>query len=275
MNQKALLGIMIAVLIPVIGYLAVKYASERAVVMPRKYYLDDIREDVVNGKRVSDTIWHQTANFKLTNQLGDTVELYDIKNKIIVADFFFAHCPTICPALTKNMQKLQASFATYKEGRLVVDSSIVHFLSFSVDPERDSAAALKNYADRFQANHDTWWFLTGEKKQIYDFALNELKLGLVDGEGVDTSYIHTQKYVLLDKNYIVRGYYDGLDTFSISKLARDIGLLLLEKDDKRPNNIFRTILDLSWLWLIVGVLIIIFMVYIIQRRKATETIAKR
>jgi protein SCO1/2 len=80
--------------------------------------------------------------------------------------------------------------------------------------------------------------LTGNKKAIYDFALNELKLGLVDGEGVDTSFIHSQKFVLLDKDYVVRGYYNGLDTTSLSALAKDIGLLMLEKDKRKKINIF-------------------------------------
>jgi len=121
----------------------------------------------------------------------------------------------------------------------VIDSSIVTFLSFSIDPERDSVAALKKYADKFRVNHDNWWMLTGNKKSIYDFALNQMKLGLVDGESVDTSYIHTQKFVLLDKEYVVRGYYDGLDTTSLASLAEDIGLLLLEKDKNRKFNIFQ------------------------------------
>jgi protein SCO1/2 len=80
--------------------------------------------------------------------------------------------------------------------------------------------------------------LTGNKKSIYDFAFNELKLGLEDGAGVDTSFIHSQKFVLLDKDYLVRGYYDGLDTTSLSKMAKDIGLLMLEKDKKKKRNIF-------------------------------------
>jgi protein SCO1/2 len=98
--------------------------------------------------------------------------------------------------------------------------------------------ALRRYADKFGVDHDNWWMLTGNKKTIYDFALNELKLGLVDGEGVDTSFIHSQKFVLLDKDYVVRGYYNGLDTASLSALAKDVGLLMLEKDKKRKINIF-------------------------------------
>lgn len=239
MSKKAILALCIAVIIPVLCYYIVKWTSEENVILPRKYYVDTIITKTVNGKTTDDTVWHKTANITLLNQLGDSVSLYDIENKVIVADFFFTRCPSICPTLTRNMAKLQQSFSHYKEGRKVIDSSIVRFISFSVDPERDSVKQLKNYADRFGVDHDNWWMLTGNKKTIYDFAFNELKLGLVDGEGVDTAFIHTPKFVLLDRDKIVRGYYDGLDTTSLSKLARDIGLLMLEKDKTKKRNLFR------------------------------------
>jgi protein SCO1/2 len=97
----------------------------------------------------------------------------------------------------------------------------------------------KKYADRFGVNHDIWWLLTGNKKTIYDFALQEVKLGLEDGEGVDSNFIHTQKMVLIDKDRVVRGYYDGLDSMAMKNLAEDIVLLMLEKDKKKKRNLFR------------------------------------
>ena len=239
MSKKAILALCIAVLIPVLCYYAVKWTSEENVILPRRFYVDTVITKTVNGKTTEDTVWHKTANIKLVNQLGDSVSLYDIRDKVIVADFFFTRCPSICPTLTRNMARLQQSFSHYNQGRKVIDSSIVRFISFSVDPERDSVKQLKNYADRFGVDHDNWWLLTGNKKTIYDFAFNELKLGLVDGEGVDTAFIHTPKFVLLDRDKVVRGYYDGLDTTSLSKLAQDIGLLMLEKDKKKKRNLFR------------------------------------
>lgn len=238
MSKKAVIAIFIAMVIPLIGYFLVKSLSEVAVVMPKHFYIDSIVTKTVDGKTSTDTVWHRTENIQLVNQLGDIVSLYDIQNKVIVANFIFTRCPSICPTMTKNMARLQQSFSHYNEGRKVIDSSIVRFVSFSIDPERDSVEALKAYADKFGVNHDNWWMLTGDKKKIYDFALNEMKLGLVDGESVDTSFIHSQKFVLLDKEYKVRGYYDGLDTLSLSNLAKDIGLLMLEKDKKKKRNIF-------------------------------------
>lgn len=240
MNKKALLALCIAIVVPLVSYLVLKNAGEDAVVMPRKFLMDSVVTKTIDGKTTTDTVWHKTADVRLVNQLGDSVSLYDIHDRVIVADFFFTRCPNICPVMTKNMARLQQSFShNNQDRRRVIDSSIVRFLSFSVDPDRDSVAALKKYADKFGVDHDNWWMLTGKKKTIYDFALNELKLGLVDGEGVDTSFMHTQKFVLLDKDFVVRGYYNGLDTASLATLAKDIGLLMLEKDKKKKFNIFQ------------------------------------
>src|SRR5687767_15440340 len=112
--------------------------------MPPHYYADYIIDTVKNGKQVSDTIWHQVGDIKLQNQLGDTVSIHDLRGKIVVADFFFTRCPSICPFLTKNMKGLQDALKM-KDVTKRTDTSFVHFLSFSVDPERDSVAALKRY----------------------------------------------------------------------------------------------------------------------------------
>ena len=235
MSKKALLSLCLVALLPIVSYLIVKTASDDAVIMPPRYFPDSVINKVVDGKTVSDTVWHRVTNISLVNQLGDTVSLDDINGSIIIADFFFTRCPSICPTLTKNMKTLQDAMKM-KDYRRRIDSSYVRFLSFSVDPERDSSELLKKYADKYAVNHDTWWFLSGDKKKIYDFAFNELKLGMQDGNGIDSNFIHTQKFVLIDKNRIVRGYYDGLDSASMSKLAEDLTLLMLEKDKKKKRK---------------------------------------
>jgi protein SCO1 len=224
-------------LLPVLSYLIVKKASDKAIAMPPRFYADSIVNKVEKGKTVTDTFWHKVANVNLVNQLGEPVSFNDIAGSIIIADFFFTRCPSICPTLTKNMKELQDAMKM-KDPRKKIDSSYVRFISFTVDPERDSADALKKYADRYGVNHDTWWFLTGPKKTIYDFALNELKLGLQDGHAVDSNFIHSQKFVLMDRDRVIRGYYNGLDSTAMSKLAEDLTLLMLEKDKKRKRKLF-------------------------------------
>jgi len=122
-------------------------------------------------------------------------------------------------------------------------ADFVQFLSFSIDPGRDSVAALKKWANRFQINPDNWWLLTGDKKTIYDMSIEHMKLGLIDGANIDTNFVHTDYVVLIDKNHNIRGYYHGLDTTAMSKLSKDIVFLMLEKD-KNSKGIFSGQLEL-------------------------------
>ena len=254
MNKKALLALCIAVLIPVFCYMWLKEASDGAVIMPRHFLMDTVMESVKDGKQVSDTIWHKTADITLTNQLGDTVSLYDKPGKIIVIDYIFTHCRSICPVLTRNMAKLQ-------------HSSIVQFVSFTIDAKRDTVKALKDYADRFGVNHDNWWMLTGDDKKIAKFAFDELKVDKFNETPVDSDFVHPTLFVVLDKDYVVRGYYNGLDTIEVSKLARDIGLLMLEKDKKKKSEVFIEIIGLKWLWLVIVILVVFFVAYMSKRQK--------
>ena len=235
-STKALLAILLAVLIPLASYLVVKRYADDSEFLPPRYHYDTVITKVENGIKVSDTMWHSVKDIRLQNQLGKTVSLSDLSGKILVVDFFFTHCGSICPKLTANMKRLQQ--ALKKDPKKLVDTPFVQFLSLTVDPERDSPTVLKKYADKFHINHDTWWMLTGDKKTIYDFGMNEVKLGVPDPSSVDTSFIHSEYMVLLDRDRVVRGYYDGLDTLSLDKLAEDIVFLMLEKDRKKKNKFF-------------------------------------
>ncbi len=220
-----------ALVIPLTCYLIVKQKSEKAVTMPRHYLPDSVVMVTKKGKQVSDTVWHKVANFSLINQDGKTVTFNNLKGKIVVANLFFTRCPTICPGMTMNMKRLAESI---NKGKRVGDNNnkAVHFLSFSIDSERDSVERLKGWANRFQINPEKWWLLTGSKQEIYNLAINEMKVFAEDGEGVDTNFIHSDKFVLIDSNRHVRGYYSGLDSMSLGKLSSDIVLLTMEKDPK-------------------------------------------
>ncbi len=237
MSKKALLALCLAIMLPVLSYIIVREFSEDAVNMPRRYFYDSVINKVENGKSVTDTLWHQVRNITLTNQLNQQVSLDEIQGKVIVASYFFTRCPSICPTLTRNMKGLQDAMKM-RDPRRKIDTPFVHFVSFSVDPVRDSATALKKYADRYGINPDVGWLLTGDKQEIYDFAFSEMKLATADGGEVDSNFIHTERFVLLDKDRVVRGYYNGLDSASLSKLAEDITILKLEKDPKKKRRFF-------------------------------------
>jgi len=250
MNKTAVLGICIALVIPLVAYFIMREVP--TVIPPHRIFLDSVTTKISRGKEISDTIWSHVPDFSFTNQSGQKVSWKDmmyqrndsmIEGKIVVVDFFFTHCPTICPTMTRNMKLLRDNI---KSNNLVGDreANFVQFLSVSVDPERDSVPELKKWADRFQINPENWWLLTGNKKEIYDWARNGLQLGVVDGGNVDTNFMHPQLFMLLDKDRIIRArkdkdgnvkMYNGLDSSSLKNLAEDIILLSLEKDPKKKS----------------------------------------
>ena len=220
---------MLAVLLPVISYLLVRYYSNRDVQMPHRYFYDSVNIIEKGGKTNEDTVWHHVSDMVFTNQYGKKVSFSDLKGKIIVLDFFFTRCPTICPKLAKAMKRLQNSF--------ISNDSIVQFISVTVDPLHDSVTQLRNWAEKYNVNPDNWWLLTGNRDSIYHFAINEIKASIAD-VNVDTAFIHTEDFFLLDKERIVRGWYNGLDSIAQKKLVRDIPLLMLEKDRKKTFKEF-------------------------------------
>jgi protein SCO1/2 len=252
-NKTALYALILAVLVPLVSYFIIKQMSTDAIHIPKPVYQDSTISKVVKGKIEKETIWHKIPNFKLTNQEGDEVSLHDMVRvdpetgdtvpKIIVANFFFTHCATICPGMTMNIKKMQESI---KKSEKVGDrtADFVQFLSFSVDPDRDSVTALKKWADRFQINPDNWWLLTGDKKTIYDLSLNQMSLSIQDPQGVDTGFFHTDIIVLIDRDRVVRmprdefgnpRPYHASEEKDLIKLSEDIVLLMLEKDKKKKS----------------------------------------
>ncbi|HET7897169.1 MAG TPA: SCO family protein, partial [Flavisolibacter sp.] len=172
-----------------------------------------------------------------------------------------------------NMKRLQESIKNNsKAGSRAPD--YVQFLSFTVDPEHDSVPELKKFADRFQINPQNWWLLTGDKKQIYDLALKGMKLGINETE-VDTAFIHPQKFVLIDKDRVIRSrrdslgnlkLYDGLDTNDVKNIAEDVVLLSIEKDKNR-KSILADELPLIGVVLLVAALGVVILMMVLKRKQ--------
>jgi protein SCO1 len=250
MNKKAFLGILIALVIPLVAYFIMRSVSP--VTTPRRIFVDSITTKIEKGKEVIDTVWSRVPDFSFTNQLGQKVSWKDlmyqrndstVEGKIVVVDFFFTRCPTICPEMTRNMKLLRDNI---KSNDAAGDrkADFVQFLSVTVDPQNDSVAELKKWADRFQINPENWWLLTGNKNEIYDWALKGMKLAIADSAHVDTSFMHPQYFMLLDKDRVIRArkdslgnvkFYQGRDSNDLRNLAEDIVLLSLEKDPKRKS----------------------------------------
>jgi protein SCO1/2 len=163
--------------------------------------------------------YHKVKDFKLVNQNGDTITQKNYKDKIYVADFFFTTCQSICIDMAKSMQTLQSEFEDDKD---------ILLLSHSVTPEIDDVAQLKKYALEKGAIDSKWNLVTGDKKQIYNLARKEYLASKTQGDGGKYDLVHTENFVLVDKEKRIRGFYDGTNPEEIEQLIEDIDILRLE-----------------------------------------------
>lgn len=168
--------------------------------------------------------------FAFANQDGDTITNQNIKGKIVVVEYFFTTCKGICPKMNENMAKVYQAYRS--------DEDVV-ILSHTVDPQRDSVPAMKAYSLRFDADPKRWMFLTGDKRKLYDQAYYSYLMTAVEErqEDIDNDFIHTEKFVLVDKNGKLRvrldkegnpDFYDGTNEKSVAQLIEDIKLLEAE-----------------------------------------------
>jgi len=227
---KYLLAIAVAAALPLSSFFILRSISDGRIHMPAHYRVDrvDSSRDA-DGKVVYDTVFHRVKELTLTNQLGKEVSLNkDLKGKILVVDFIFTSCRSVCPRLTDRMRLIQKSY-------IKKNPDWVQFISISVDPEHDSVEALRAYADRYQADHDRWWFLTGDRDKIFDYARNELGLSLQPSDGNPGMLDHSEKFVLIDTARYIRGYFNGLDIVDDRKIADDISILTMEKIKKKKQ----------------------------------------
>tara|TARA_R110002051_G_scaffold117009_4_gene190632 strand:+ start:1530 stop:2207 length:678 start_codon:yes stop_codon:yes gene_type:complete len=180
------------------------------------YQPADFNPELVDTTLLHVKKYHTIANFSLTNQNGKKVTNDTYKGKIYIADFFFTTCPSICPIMTDNMSTIQ------KE---IINNDDVMLLSHSVTPDIDSVAQLKKYALEKGVIDRKWNLVTGEKKQIYDLARKSYMAVKTDGDGGPFDMIHTENFMLVDKERRIRGTYDGTNPEDIKKLLADLKIL--------------------------------------------------
>lgn len=166
---------------------------------------------------------HKVADFELINQNGKIITNKEYQDKIYIADFFFTRCQTICIAMAYNMSELQEYYRN--------DDDIM-FLSHSVTPVIDSVSVLKEYAERKGVIDGKWNVTTGSKKHIYELARQSYFAVLDEGDGGENDFIHTEQFILVDKDRQIRGYYDGTEKEDMEKLKKDIVLLKKEYASK-------------------------------------------
>lgn len=160
--------------------------------------------------------YHTISPFSLVNQNGDTITGKDYEGHIYIADFFFTTCPSICPIMTDHMREIQKATESTPE---------ILLLSHSVTPDIDSVPQLKKYAIEKGVDDRRWNLVTGDKKQIYELARKSYLAVKTDGDGGPYDMIHTENFILVDKQKRIRGFYDGTDKESVSKLLQDLEIL--------------------------------------------------
>jgi protein SCO1 len=180
-----------------------------------------INPSEVNPELVDTTIqykskYHTIANFSFTNQNGKTITQNDYEGKIYVADFFFTTCQTICPKMTGNMEKVQ---------KAIINNPKVKLLSFSVQPEYDTPAVLKKYAQEKGVLDEKWNLVTGNKREIYYLARKSYLAVKTGSPNELYDMVHTENFVLIDSKKRIRGFYDGTSESDIEKLITDINWL--------------------------------------------------
>ncbi|SDR68093.1 protein SCO1/2 [Gillisia sp. Hel1_33_143] len=172
-------------------------------------------KEVANNEE--DTIYHSIPYFSFIDQDSLTITSNTFTDKIYVADFFFTSCPTICPIMKNQMQRVYEKFKGNKN---------VAFLSHSIDPSHDSVPVLKTYAEDLDINNGQWHFVTGNREEIFAIAENHYMVSAQEDPSAPGGAIHSGAFILIDKQKRIRGYYDGTNTEEVDKLIEDIPILL-------------------------------------------------
>jgi len=168
----------------------------------------------IYGESNDDGTQHIVSDFTLINQDGKEVSIDDYKDKVFVADFFFATCQSICPVMSNQMERIAGHFKNNPDVKL---------LSHSVKPDEDSVPVLKQYAIDHNADASQWNFVRGDVENINQLAIQSYLMA-----DTNTTFVHTQFFALIDKQRRIRGYYDGTDSTDVNKLMKDINVLLKE-----------------------------------------------
>jgi protein SCO1/2 len=179
----------------------------------------DLNPELVDESLRNVDRFHRVGSFNLTDQGGNEVTENNFKDKIYITDFFFVTCPTICPKMTKQMDRVYHEFE---------ENDDISFLSHTVMPESDSVSVLKAYADEIGVSADKWKFVTGDRKQIYNLARKTYFAAVTEGDGGPGDFVHTENFVLVDKEKKLRGFYDGTSKKDVDRLIVDIYALLEE-----------------------------------------------
>ncbi len=220
MKRILFVAILLLILVP-IGYY---FLSDQSKTKPLPIINPiDVQSEMVDPELLRIGKGHRVGNFSFQNQDGLTISQDQMKGKVSVVEYFFTSCKSICPVMNSQMQRVQRKF---------FNNDAVQIFSFTVDPITDTVAQMKRYATAHHAHAGQWHFLTGNKSALYQLARRSffvLKPAEAQNLGdAGNDFIHTNNFVLIDKELRIRGYYDGTNPKEVSRLLLHIDQLLLE-----------------------------------------------
>jgi|NOAtaT_6_FD_contig_61_1951495_length_3198_multi_4_in_0_out_0_3 protein SCO1/2 len=209
----------IILVLPLIAYFVLKTGTHR--VAPLKI----LSPKIASPDGSPDSVFKSVGPFAFVSQNGDVITQDSLAGFIFVADVFFSTCPGICPKMSAGMQKIQDAYR---------NDPTVKLLSISVDPEHDSVPVLRDYADRYEAVDHKWYFLTGNKKEIYQFAHQEFFFRATEDSTQEIQFVHDNTLRLVDKEGRFRGmFYDGTNTTEVDSAIAHIKVLQREYDQDK------------------------------------------
>jgi protein SCO1/2 len=219
MKRTFFLGLLLLVCIPIAYYFT---SSKKEKPLPIINPID-VNEEMVDPELLRLGFGHHIGSFSFQNQDGNVITTQEMKGKIAVVEYFFTTCKSICPIMNQQMQRVNVAFKGDNDIRI---------FSFTVDPETDDVAQMKKYANSHQATSGKWHFLTGKKESLYALARKSffvLKPAEAQNLGdAGSDFIHTNNFVLVDKQLRIRGYYDGTSVKEVNQLISDIKRLQKE-----------------------------------------------
>ncbi len=208
-----------------IGY--IKSTSKKPIRYLPFYGVQKVDTVLKSGMYTNDTIFHVVQDFSFINQEGKNITQKNMDGCIYVTDFFFTTCQSICPIMSTQLETVALAFK---------NNPAVKILSHTVNPENDSVPVLAQYADLHHADPNQWYFVTGDKKELYNIARTGYYLNAEQGDGGPDDFIHTQNFALIDKEKHIRGFYDGTNPKEVEQLISDIHLLLKEYAYKEKGS---------------------------------------
>lgn len=183
-----------------------------------------------SGVETPDTLYHTVPDFSFTNQFGESTTMSDFEGDILVVDFFFTTCPTICPIMTKQMARLQWMLedAAYDD---------VSFLSHTVNPKNDTPEVLFAYGKEAEADFERWTFVTGDQEEIFEQGFEGYLLSTQEDSGAPGGFLHSSMFVLVDRDRHIRGFFDGTSSKEVDDLVNDIKMLKKEETLKESEKV--------------------------------------